>query len=606
MNTKTNTKHIEKNRQQAVEQIDGLTKDVFGKNPPKKMIDKAIEKTGIKSETISDAIDLKKEVQAKAEKSWIGKATTMALSGLAMITGREIFRNKEKKLLGKTVAGATEVYFNEKTLKKTLDTTEKLEADKKRLEKKVNKIRQQHADKIRLKNPNLKPKEALKAADKKIDELQNSYGGKKKGILNVFSNSWEKTATDQQGNKRSWWGRAWAFLPAFMSEFKRFFLTKKLEKSGFFAARVAAKQKGAELEKRGKEIKGELDAVKNDAKKFGKSAKERLGQVKTIKNASKRSGVLPALKLLKANNKVATQYTKSMETLINALEKGKISPQEFAKSLSGEYQKSFNSLLRDLKTGKIKPEKFANLSEALLKDTQTMAGKNGKVQTEFLKLVKKGKVPGMKINSSVGKLSKIPVGAIGVASAINISIIEAIQAGSFTRFFDSLTSTETLTEAFIPGVGTWNSIKRIQNTDNPTWLKAVDVGINVVGDVALAAGYVGAIFSFGSSAGLGVAARTGVSAIGKRFISRQTLRFAGQAAKQGIKKGVRSSVMMSPISVGLALLAKKLKGKKVEKSATNFYMENVETEQQKRARNMIQRWKKEHEEKKSETYSQAA
>mgnify|MGYP006879619970 CR=1 FL=1 len=204
-------------------------------------------------------------------------------------------------------------------------------------------------------------------------------------------------------------------------------------------------------------------------------------------------------------------------------------------------------------------------------------------------VIKNGKVPGMKLNKSIGKLARVPVGAIGIASAVNIAIIDAIQAGSFLKFGESLLSKETLTEAFVPGVGSYHSIQRAMNTNDPLWLKSVDVGINVAGDVILAAGYIGSIFSFGTSGAGAIALRGGIATVGKKLISRQSLKYATKAAKNSAKQAVKVSMFSAPFSITVGLLANKIKGEDVENEAKKVYMEKIENDEQKRSREILKR-----------------
>ena len=119
MSQQKQKKHIEKNND-LVEQANPLTEfanDVVGKNNSEKMVNQALEKTGIKSETVSDKVELGKDILADKEKSWAGKLTTAALGGLAFLAGNKVLSKKETKNVSEIADKSLSTWHNEDRMK---------------------------------------------------------------------------------------------------------------------------------------------------------------------------------------------------------------------------------------------------------------------------------------------------------------------------------------------------------------------------------------------------------------------------------------------------------------------------------------------------------
>ena len=180
---------------------------------------------------------------------------------------------------------------------------------------------------------------------------------------------------------------------------------------------------------------------------------------------------------------------------------------------------------------------------------------------------------------AAAKLARIPVGSIGLANAINISILDAIREGKFSTFGKSLFSKQTLMESFIPGVGIYNSINRAKNGSDPVWLKTMDVGLNTAGDLLMAAGIIGGAFTGGAAAAGAYAAKGSMIAVARGWMTKQSLKYAAKKTLKGTKNAAKLSLMTSPITIMVASMAKHFDQKKIEKSFT----ENMLSDEQKRS-----------------------
>jgi len=457
----------------------------------------------------------------KKKKSFIKKVTGGLLSLFGLAAGKEIFSDKEKENISEFIA---DTVTNEKKLKALNDSVEELE-----------KLKADHKLFADLDGLDEAKKEELKA---KVEK----YRKKESGIMDVLKDTWTDSEFNDEGKKRGFFSRifrsAWRVIPNFMF----FFGVKRAEKKGLFD-----KYEKLKLQK------AEADLVAEDLKKKGKKVGKFARNIKRASRISKTSGVafLRQQKILKSSSMI--------EVFENKIRN--ISPQT---------------------------KNAATISKnARIKLFRKVKEKN--VQLAFQDAMKHGKINGLPKLDVAGKLKRFSgkfagfAGGMGVASALNLAAYDAINAGKFSTFGKSLLSKETLTEAFIPGVGTWRSIKRSSDPNAPTWLKAADIGLNIVGDVMLTAGYIGSIFSFGTSGVAGIAGRTAVVGLGKRLLTKQGLKIAAKqgakSAVKSLKQGAKASLVTSPIMISLQIFAKKFNPKKVEQA----FIDNVLTDEQRRS-----------------------
>lgn len=460
-----------------------------------------------------------------------------ALSLLGFAAGKDILSKKETEAVTGKVA---EIVTDDKKLKQVNDAVEKDLKDKNGIIKKI------RAEKDPAKKAKLR---------KKINE----YRDKDFGFMDMIKDSWTSTAKNGGGKERWFPLHVFHFVGKFIRNIFFYRGVKKAEENHIFDKYDELKETSEELKAKGKEAK------------------------KGFKNAKK------AKRLTKTTGLMAVK---------------KIMGNESLKSITKRYQRKMSKITLNGKNA------AAKSSKALI-DLYKDVGKNGK-QLEFQKLLKSGEIKGLgKIDisgkfKSLGKnsrnLSKISelAGIMGVVSAINISVYKAIEKGEFSEFWRSLFSWDTLSEAFIPGVGTSRSIKRVKNNPNqPFWLKATDIVLNVAGDGFLAAGYIAGLFSFGAGTAAGLAGRTVTLGIARKLLTREGIEIAAKGAaevggkiltKEGrkealavagktIKRGAKASLATSVISVPAQIFLKKMNPKKIEQA----FVDNVLTDEQRRS-----------------------
>ncbi len=518
-------------------------------------IDKAIDKKAVTVKTHIDKTELKEEVkesaekpQKKVKKSLIKRGIKAALGILGFGIGKEILSKKTTE----NVAGeAAELLTDDEKLKAANDKLQE------QLDNKNSLLHKLHHEKDPAK------KAALKAKIKK-------YRDKKFGIMDMMKDTWKETAVDENGKKRGFLSHLWHSIGKFFSTNIAFYFgVKKAEKAGLF------------------KLQEEAEELKREGKELQKSAKEKMREGKQLSRASKESGV-------------------------RHLRKNKIP----AKDLVKNFEKEIAELKIKFNKGEISAEVFGQRMEEANVKLFREAKANRQVKP-LLKLMKKGKVPGMELPANFSVKNKNPAKnlfklkvnpiSMAVSVAITKAVLDGKEKSSWKEIGRSLVSKETLTEAFVPGVGTWRSLKRNWNNSSaPTWLKITDVGLNVVGDVMLAAGYIGSLFSFGGGAAVGVAGRTAVVGLGKRWLTREGVKIAAKQAGKAVvtkegrkmvlnsaKKSVMQGVKTSAISTPIALAAQKGIKKMFSKDRVNEAFNDMLTDEQKRSIRLTKQLKEE-------------
>ena len=488
----------------------------------KDKIDKKLGKKEVTSESFVEKSELKEEVKENAEKiprknfkeSFVKRVIKTSLGILGFGIGKEVLSKKATETVSETAA---EVLTDDEKLKKANDELEKQINDKSSLLNKFNKE----------KDPEKR---------KKLKEKIKKYRADNFQFIDMLKDTWQETAVDENGKSRGIFSHLWHSIGRFFSNVPFFFGIKKAKKNGIF------------------EMQDELEALRAKEKEAVKSAKTKYQEYKQVS----RAGVK-----LKNSRKIRKMIT--------------------AKDLVKDFNEDVSGLQRKFSQKKLSPRKFAKAVEEANINLFKRAKETGRVE-ELVSLMKKGKVSGLEIpakfsqienNNMARRFTKLKINpmSMGIAGALTISAFNAKRKGSFREFFRSLTSKETLTEAFIPGVGTWRSIKRNwHNSQSPTWLKITDIGLNVVGDVMLTAGYISSIFSFGSGAAAGIAGRTALLGLGKGLLKREgieiaakqmgktivaketrqaALKFAGKSLKEGVKASAISSAVMLSMQIAM-------------------------------------------------------
>lgn len=547
---------------------DALLSEVTRHNPKQKEIKnqlkivKSTEKLDAKTRVIPNTKEaLAKEKQLVESREKTAKVTNNngkkkvvkgllggALSLLGFAAGKDILSKKETEAVTGKVA---EIVTDDKKLKQVNDAVEEDLKDKNGIIKKI------RAEKDPAKKAKLR---------KKI----NKYRDKNFGFGDMIKDSWTSTSENKKGNSRGFFSHLWHSVGRFFSNVPFYLGVKKAEKKGLFDKYDELKETSDELKVQGKEVKKEFKNTKK------------------AKRLTKTTGVAAARKIM---------------------------GNESLESITKRYQRKMSKITLNGKNA------AAKSSKALI-DLYKDVGKNGK-QLEFQKLLKSGEIKGLgkvdisgkfkslgKNSRDLSKMSKL-AGAMGVASAINISVYKAIEKGEFSEFWRSIFSWDTLSEAFIPGVGTSRSIERVKNNPNqPFWLKATDIVLNVAGDGFLAAGYIAGLFSFGAGTAVGVAGRAATLGIARRLLTREGIEIAAKGAaevggkiltKEGrkealavagktIKRGAKASLATSVISVPAQIFLKKMNPKKVEQA----FIDNVLTEEQRRSVELSKQVKEEH------------
>ncbi|MCK5460494.1 hypothetical protein KAI58_00725 [Candidatus Gracilibacteria bacterium] len=191
-----------------------------------------------------------------------------------------------------------------------------------------------------------------------------------------------------------------------------------------------------------------------------------------------------------------------------------------AQAVIGKYKGQVGELLGFFKKGKLSPQEFTNQFKDL---TGKISREGGK---ELSQIVNAKKLPGFSLNSA---------GKYMVVEVLSKSVLNAVEQKRFGAFSETLTDVDVLKEA-IPIVGSWKSLGRLFDEDDetPFKLKLFDAGLNIVGDAALIAGVISSVASFGTTAAIGVAARTTITGIGK-------LQLKKEARKQIVKRALKTS-----------------------------------------------------------------
>lgn len=482
------------------------------------------ESTEVKTDSIEDLGALRQPLEQKNQKNFLEKGIGGALTLLG-------FKSQETLTENVTVEQAThqavDIFTDEKKLTALNNAAEKAKNTIEIHEKKLEKIE------------NFFGIPRLETAREKTD----IYRKENFAELDLIKKTWQDAAyKDREKTKqRSWIGRAFIFIPKLFLEFGFFRTIKNLEKNGTLA----------KIDK----IEAVAAKAKQKVETVASTAKNTLNQTQQITETVRSNKALNMLKLDHAKESV-TDFKAAVRKNVNDLRNQKTTPKAMAKKLQGN---------------------LTNLFEKV---------KKGGYQKEFQYLIDTGKVPGIeKIKKTQAAVSAkgFGVGSIGIASAFNIAIFDAIQAGDFGVFKDSLLSKETLKLAFIPGVGTYQSIQRWQESDAGLGWKLADLGLNLVGDGILATSLVGSVFTGGTSLAAGYAARGGLIGLGKSMLSRAALKSAGKAALQTGKKSLVLSGVSAPISIGVGMLMGAIDQEKIQ----DAFINNVFTEEQKRSFSLI-------------------
>lgn len=501
--------------------LNQLVETVKGEGGKNRVISEALEKKETTNSTFLETKELGKSIEKKEKKSLLKWAIGGALGMLGLATGKEIADKKSQEKISETVS---DIVTDEQKLKSVNDVAEKTHKEIEKHKKGV-----QFLEKGLGVNINTQWEEKL-----------DTYRNDEYGVQKLFLDTWKDTeySDTEKTKRRSWVGRAVALVPLLFANFSFFRKVKSWQKKGF-------------LEK--------FDAARESSKKISKTAKK-------AKDLSD--------KAIRTKETLASQMAENKELVY--LKKQK------TKSFVNDYRKNIAQATTDLQYKKISGKEYA---KKLQKTTTNLFEKvkNGGTRKEFLELIKQKKIPGIslteKASSAMRKMSGVPVAGLGVASAINISILDAVRDGDFGSFFKSVTSKQTLMESFIPGIGIRNSIRRSQESDDPTWLKGVDVGINVLGDGLMAAGIIGGIFTGGTSALGAYAAKGSILAVARGWMTKQSLKYASKKLLKTGKNAAKLSLITSPLTLGLGMAARAIDNKAIQES----FEKNILTKEQQRS-----------------------
>lgn len=213
----------------------------------------------------------------------------------------------------------------------------------------------------------------------------------------------------------------------------------------------------------------------------------------------------------------------------------------------GQLASKYNQQMRDLWRGadKHKPQEIARLSKKIMGETiKEGYQKYGK---SFLKSVDSRKFQGFNIRGT-GRHMMVEVLSRGVMDGFR-------EGSSFTdglrKAGETITDSSTLKEA-IPGVGSFKSLKRLfSDNGDPLKLKLLDAGLNVTGDLVLAAGVVASTVSFGATAAAGLAARGSLLAVSKSVLKKQALVKGVQSTGKVAGKTVISTGKWTALTMGI-------------------------------------------------------
>jgi hypothetical protein len=315
-----------------------------------------------------------------------------------------------------------------------------------------------------------------------LQEARDVYEGKDVSFKNVFGllgNVWEKSKWEDDNIFLHFF----RFIKQLFIEGKKWQTVRKLEKGGVL-------EKVDELKETVKTIK---DEIGEDVKVI----KEKTEDVDEVSSLSK-------------ENPVAMSFER-----INNLRK-------FLNS-------SMTDLTARLYSKKIGQKEYARRVQNLYKD---VAKKGQRYPSRFKEFVKKGQMHGFTLRTS---------GKFVIVEVLNRSIMEAIESGKYWEGFKHSISSSNVLVEMVPGVGTWKSGQRFFDAQNPDpfWVKSLDFGLNLAGDVMLAIGVAGAAFTGGASLAVAVALRGGVVGAGKSLLKKAAVKVA---TKEGAKGVAKSSV----------------------------------------------------------------
>jgi hypothetical protein len=500
-----------------------ILQEFLNPTPDKKEVKNSLhwkdKTTDVKTSSIEDRGELRQPLEKKHQQNFLTKSISGALAFLG-------FKSEEKIVDDLTVDQATK-----KSVEIFTDKT-KLTALNNAAEKAKKTIEAQEEKMAKIEKFLGIPK--LESTKEKTD----IYRKEDFAEVDLLKKTWQDAAYKdrEKSQKRGWLGRVFVFVPKLFIEFGFFRTVKNLEKKGVLG-------KIDKLESAASKAKQQIDTITT-------KAKNTLDQTKQIADTVRSNKALNMLKLQNAKEGVKN-FKSSVRKNVNDLRAQKIKPEAMAKKIQGNLTDLF---------GKVK---------------------KGGYQKEFQHLIQNGKVPGIeKIKSAKNFVPKGGgVGSIGIASAFNIAIFDGIQSGSFGAFTDSLLSKETLKLAFVPGVGTYQSIQRWKNNDAGIGWKAGDLALNVLGDGILAWSMVGSIFTGGASLAAGYAARGGLIGLGKSMLTKSALKSAGKAVLKTGKKSLVLTGISAPITIAIGTLMGAIDKDKIE----DAFINNVFTDEQKRS-----------------------
>jgi hypothetical protein len=502
-----------------------------------KKINKKLDSKNITSESFVGRKSLETNIEKAPSKnlkeSFVKRIIKTSLGILGFGIGKEVLSDKATE----NVAGTTAEILTDDTKLKILNDS---------AEEQLETLKQQNKIISKLEG------DGSKNSFKQIKEKVEKYRKDDFKFMNLLKDTWESTAKNEKNEDRWLITRFFITIGRIIPNYILFQQTKNAVKNGNLAKYDEFKKTANNLKEEGKELE--------------KSAKKGLKNSKQALRAKKESGFSFLLKKIPAKNLVKG-FEKEVAFLNKSFETGEISAKKLAKGL----QEANIKLFKDATLNRQVKPLLKIMGKGGIKGIELPANFSLKKANPFKNITK------LKIN---------PL-AMAVSVAITKAVFDGKDKASFREVGRSLFSKETLQEAFIPGVGSIRSVKHNwNNSEIPTWLKITDIGLNVAGDIALAAGYVSAFFSFGAGAAAGVAGRTAIVGLGKRWLTREGLEIAAKeigktvvtkegrkialnSAKKSVIQGAKASAITTPIMLGAQITMKKIFSKDKVNEAFN-------------------------------------
>ncbi len=204
------------------------------------------------------------------------------------------------------------------------------------------------------------------------------------------------------------------------------------------------------------------------------------------------------------------------------------------------YRNQMHEIIEMKHQKKLSPKKFFKRMQNITSGIAKEGMENASQKAEFLRNVKENKFPGLSLKTT---------GKVMVVEVLTRGIMEGINTGSFGAFKETISDTDTLTEA-IPLVGTWRSFNRLINdTDEPMLTRSIDFGVNFVGDTFLVAGAIGSVFTGGSSLIAATTARSAVKIGLKRYLTKRGMKLMAGKAVRGSNKAAKATANIAKDAV---------------------------------------------------------